>query len=82
MFGDPFPTCENCGVPIRDHDKHQRFHDLIGALYQRAYGLSDEEYERNTGMSAAERDARIVAAAEVLRPGSTAGSAGSEETEA
>jgi len=58
----PYPVCENCGAAYGDFEAHQRFHDSIGALYQKAYGLTDEEYERNTGSSAAERDARIFAA--------------------
>jgi hypothetical protein len=79
VFADPFPTCENCGVPIRDRDKHQRFHDLIGSIYQQAFGLSAEDYERYTGTSAAERDARIRAASEAMQGGGAEQSPGVSE---
>ena len=58
----PYPVCENCGAAYGNRQAHQRFHDSISALYQKAYGMTDEEYEQNTGCSAAERDERILAA--------------------
>ena len=62
MFDFLYQTCEACGSLYIDREAHQNFHDSISALYQKAFGLSDEEYERNTGSSAAERDERILAA--------------------
>lgn len=62
MFGFPYPECENCGAVYANREAHQRFHDSIGAIYQKAFGMTDEEYERVTGQPAAERDDRILAA--------------------
>lgn len=67
MLGSFYPACENCGALYADRETHQRFHDALTALYQKAFGLSDEEFEQNTGQPAAERDARLLAAAEKLR---------------
>jgi hypothetical protein len=67
MFGFPYPACESCGAFYADREAHQGFHDMLLLLYQRGFGLSDEEFERNTGQSAEERDTRILGRAEKLR---------------
>jgi hypothetical protein len=67
-LGDLLPCCDKCGAAIGDMAKHQQFHDSIGLVVQKALGLTDEEYQRMSGDSPAERDRRLAAAASPESP--------------
>lgn len=61
---DPRPSCRLCGAVMGDMDAHQVFHDSLGLLWQQAFSVDDETYERATGQPATERDARLAESAE------------------
>jgi hypothetical protein len=47
MLGDSLawtPACPSCGCLVADKDAHQLFHQAIEAIWQEAFGLTDEEF--------------------------------------
>ena len=72
VFGIVPPQCHLCGALIGDLEQHQRFHDAISLIWQEAFGLSDEEVQRMSGQSAADRKrivSGLLAAAGAVRSG-------------
>jgi hypothetical protein len=68
MFESLYQECKACGALYIDGELHQRFHDSIGVTYQKAFGLTDEEYEQFTGTSVKDRNERLAATPNPRQP--------------
>jgi hypothetical protein len=48
MLDDFAPTCPVCGVPVRDTELHQRFHDGLGEMARKVFApdSTPEEWQQ------------------------------------